>query len=1315
MNRQYNFSPIRLSAACLLMGLLLGSCGGPAPTEPLAGPEAEEIALPESPSQGNVSFWGFDQGTPEGWEVGPAWIFEEGSALTDQPGEGLFSPGIWQDFDLNTRVRVEEGTIFALLFRAGEEGFNQLLFETDAVALMSEQQGEVALLMEQPYSLEPGWREINLIVRGGEVTLLSETGVILESGGLGVLDPGAVGFVNHSDAGLAVDFVEVHDVLEADMAEEQEEPSQGEFGDDAAGAFEVLDFVLDEPPKAELIEFDISDEGFSVTVTGKPGSVEANSLVAVTNLDTTRLYFAPADDQGAFQIELFAFPGSSIMVKHATPHPEERQQLLNKTETEEVISEWLNTTAGTILRVPVHSSSPQADVIPFSVSGFTTPGNVAYWHLSGEIYLQNRTPDALQLDVKATFYLASRDLQSRIDPAAFELGVHTKLVRHFDANGDQDVIRKYMVSDFLSPTGFPIYHGDYPWSPIPYLHTVQEWRSVSEEILAADLEFTLANEDRLPLTDGYYGLQFEVNNPPGLEGNTFPGLVQRSGIFYANGGFYSPIFKVGEPEPPHLYWTLLTDTLHEATRGTTPRDDQDRIMLLPMISLQDHNFVLPREDPRSGEALSYRLEPFLPLLAYGDRGVPNPPTIDFAFPSGELQVTVTKPDGSQDVLGPAPFRQSVSATPGFDFGKVRDYSNGGGAMQEVYQLTTLEDSFGYTFEQYGHHVIVMVGTIEDVHGNSYTGGGTYDLWVARPLKIRSGTLPAVPFLEGDSFMPSLQVYPRVPAEVEIKLGYLPDSSLERAVTKKFTGRANEYGYFFPGEEEPFVFEGGGEYRVDITVSYQDEEGTLWMGTATWGNVVENRDTPLIAHGIRGLDSPEYKNLWFFHDQLDVAEVLHTFFPYYSGDIFWGIDLEDLPSKGANSIIPGVSLEDTSGAIYDILKTNWETKVHGGYTYGYDIDTMVQNREVIPFTTTSSGLGLELFPEQINQYGYAYYTSERPGARVHEALGEGNIPVGYWRYSGTYGDQAGVMGDLPNDLKWQYGGVVFRDLDRGIAEYAAYASLWVLLPDDDPIGGRVTPPFQGATGGPNGGPIMTLKGEEIDLLFLPRSGFPGQVLEVGDTLAVSGHVGPPLDSRVTVTVTSPGGEVREISGQADKVGYFYQPEGNLVVEEPGVWTVKIEVVHEGMTSSGPTAAPYPKGGVLGTAKGSYQIYVVDEGARRPTLREPAPGYLTIREVPLPPVVFRGELPEGFENARFSYTIAMPGFLLEQGEGMSEGGSFQLAYDPERLHEEYPNIDLTAYDALRPGLADQIWITALFEANGEYLPLTITLLGEEVFHR
>jgi hypothetical protein len=245
--------------------------------------------------------------------------------------------------------------------------------------------------------------------------------------------------------------------------------------------------------------------------------------------------------------------------------------------------------------------------------------------------------------------------------------------------------------------------------------------------------------------------------------------------------------------------------------------------------------------------------------------------------------------------------------------------------------------------------------------------------------------------------------------------------------------------------------------------------------------------------------------------------------------------------------------------------------------------------------------------------------------------------------------------------------------------------------------------------------MTLKGEDIDLFFYPRSGFPGQILRVGELLSFAGHVGPPLDSKLTIMVTSPGGVETTITGQANHVGYFYKPEDDLVVDEAGVWQVQIQVLHDGLTSSGPTTEPYPTGGVLGADGGSYEIYVVEGEQPDYEVSGPAQGFLRISSVPLKPIAFHGQLPNNFQNASFSYTIAMPGFILEQGEGVAEGRDFKLIYDPVELNKDYPNLDLTAFDYPRPGLADQIWITILFEANGQTLPVTFTLHGEEVFHR
>ena len=216
--------------------------------------------------------------------------------------------------------------------------------------------------------------------------------------------------------------------------------------------------------------------------------------------------------------------------------------------------------------------------------------------------------------------------------------------------------------------------------------------------------------------------------------------------------------------------------------------------------------------------------------------------------------------------------------------------------------------------------------------------------------------------------------------------------------------------------------------------------------------------------------------------------------------------------------------------------------------------------------------------------------------------------------------------------------------------------------------------------------MTIKGEEIDLLFLPRNGFPGQILEVGDTLSFSGLVGPPLNSKLSIKVTSPSGETREISGQANRIGYFYQPEDDFVVLEPGIWTVDLEVVHDGMTSSGPTMAPYPTGTALGADDGSYKIYVVNSDHSRAHLISQEAGFVSITGEPIAPILFKGILPGEFSGAEYTYTIRMPGVILEQGLGMAEGESFSLLYDPVILNQDFPNLDLTAVD-----FSGQVWQT------------------------
>jgi hypothetical protein len=703
------------------------------------------------------------------------------------------------------------------------------------------------------------------------------------------------------------------------------------------------------------------------------------------------------------------------------------------------------------------------------------------------------------------------------------------------------------------------------------------------------------------------------------------------------------------------------------------------------------------------------------MLSFTDRAFPSVPLVPFDFPSGELDVLVGKPDGTTERLGPAPFAQSYSFQPTTLVGG--DLHLGDPFLADIYSLTTRDDGFRYAFDQYGRHVITMTGVISDVWGHSYTIGGTYDVWIARELDLDPGQLPTTPYEVGDAFSPALRVIPAGPAQVEMQLTLLPDSDPAQAITHTIRGQANRFGAFHPGTDAPpVILSEAGEFRVDVHARYTDSEGTMWAGNVTWGNVVETPGTPLVAHGRHGVDNaPEIGPQWYLWRELSEADRKdHLYYPFHRGDVVWGNQL-DIP--GGEALIPAVTIQDTVGVLEGIIEAR-HALPHSALSQGPGtFAERVTASEIPLFSTASSGVYPDRFPEQIDQWGYSYRSSERPGVRVRELVSEDSNLLGYWRFDDMYGRQIGMghEGDLANDYKFQFGGVVFRDLTQDIHEYAIYSAMWVLLPDDDPIGSRVMPPYQGMGGGSqDGGPLLTLKGQEIDVFFLPLGTRPGSVLEVGDAFSFSGHVAPPLDSRVTVTVTSPSDAVRTIEGHADKVGWFYDPPADFAVDEAGVWTVEVQVVHDRVYQPGglvPTS--HNRGTVLGADEGRYVFYVVEPGAPRLSITTPWPSFLTWPDG-LEAVEVQGTVPAGLRAPVVWYTIAMPGFILEQGSVAPAGGTFAVTYDPVALHNDFPNIDLTAPEEWRPGLSDEVLISLLLaDEGGACRANTVTVLGEEVF--
>jgi hypothetical protein len=172
-----------------------------------------------------------------------------------------------------------------------------------------------------------------------------------------------------------------------------------------------------------------------------------------------------------------------------------------------------------------------------------------------------------------------------------------------------------------------------------------------------------------------------------------------------------------------------------------------------------------------------------------------------------------------------------------------------------------------------------------------------------------------------------------------------------------------------------------------------------------------------------------------------------------------------------------------------------------------------------------------------------------------------------------------------------------------------------------------------------------------------------------------------------------------------------------VDEPGFWSVDVQVWHDGTCSGGQTVPPYPSGDVLGSENGRYWFYVVSKDTPRLHVSAPSPGFLSFGGQ-VTPIAITGRVPVTLTNTTVDYTITMPGYLLKHGQATIAGITYTIVFDPIALNADFPNLDLTGRDDRQPGLSDTFSIGLLLrgqDAGGHpvYQANTITLQGEQVF--
>ena len=950
--------------------------------------------------------------------------------------------------------------------------------------------------------------------------------------------------------------------------------------------------------------------------------------------------------------------------------------------------------------------------------------------------------------IEGTVHLHSPAITMTTDVGAISVDGWLALTMLFDRNGQPLAAENYFLSSLLTPTGFPIQRVERSDEPLGIGFTATNLRYIGGHTIAGD--FAVGGQLPDDLLPGIYrpviwlGFTGVPTSTDWLAANvtwhTFaPESAPLPPIRVEPATRRSQAFTDGSP--PRLIWRLLMDDFVQGTRGTGAREDQGTFELASQIVSQGAPYYTPPVDVRAGQPITYRLEPFLPTISFTDRRMPTPPLIPFDLPGGQLHVQIREPDGTVRDLGSEPFAQSFNRTKTTRAGN--DLNSGTVQLEDVYSLKAASDRFRVTFDQYGHHVITMTGVISDVWGNSYTGGGTHDLWIAHPLDIDPGVLPSTPLAVGDAFNPAIQFYPRVPVSVDLTLTLYPDSDPARAITHTLTGRANPYGHYTPNpptsqstnlpiyQSPNLTLTLPGEYRVDLVATYTDPSGTLYMGTMTWGGVVmtPQNQADLEARGRRGLDSLTYiPEQWFVSSDLTIppGAVSHSLNPYRNGDLLWS-RMSDNP-VGGDSLTLGASVYDKVGTIKAAIQAR-ANRIHPPLSAPGDLSERLAKDEIPMFISTQSGRPAQILlrqvggspPDDVDQIAYSYRTSQRPGVRVRELVAEDGQSGGYWRLDTLYDDQlgVGVQGDQPNDFKFQYVGVVYRDLETGHSEYLGQGSGWIFIPDDDPVGSRVMPPFAGPGNGgwtTLGGPILTLKDEEIHMFILPTGTRPGAVLRTGDVFRFAGHLMPTLDSQVALTVTAPSGKRRFAGGQANHVGYFYDPDDDFTVDEPGLWSVDVRVWHDGQCSGGSTIPPYPLGDVLGSEDGQYWFYVVPAGSPRLDVSSPTPGFLSF-ENGVTPITTTASVPAGLTGVTVDYTISMPGYILEHGQVTPTGDTVEIVFDPAALHQDFPNLDLVGRDDWTPGLSDTFAIGLLLRGQSGsetvYRANTVTIQGQQVF--
>ena len=1025
-------------------------------------------------------------------------------------------------------------------------------------------------------------------------------------------------------------------------------------------------------PRGDLITVRHTDSPQFSYVEGLPGSAEPLVRISLVNLQTGQITTGVTESDGSFSVKFFAPPGAAIQVGQDRHSPLAYNDFIAQAPSTVVhvpnLEGSLAISTGQRL-----NGSRQNDARRLRVSGGKDPG-VAW--LTGTLD-SNEWQAGRAGTLSGTVEIYSRNLDYGAVPS---LGGGTAMLELlFDDQGRQKAAQPQYAASDLTVTGMPIERAE---GQAREAMVIGQFSLSDYELVGSGHGRATWNLEYQVPTDAPDGVYQLVLTGQGWSMNPWVSGLDSERLFYED-VYGEPSFHlteihgaariyIGQTLSPALYSVILFNELSNGSRGTVSTSDKQNFAVSGHWVANADKLILPPSRRPDGSVRKYNIEPFIPLLAFSNKEWLNPPKIPLSFPTGQLSASVRSPGGVVTSIGPHAIKGSSVQTATTELGE--NLFRNSNSPGQTFALTTYSEDFNLELNEYGEYRITLEGSVQDIYGDSFDIAGEYFLYIAETLDIETGVFPGTPFEVGDQFSPTAVIQPGVPAKGILTLSHFPNSSEAAREDTSISGYANRFGYFSPSDSA-YSFSEPGEYLANYEFEYTSPEGVLWMASRKWASIVETPDSKIVAHGRRGDEGNRETRQWYLMEDTSDNINAHFFSPYQIGDVIWTRN-----STSWNAAIQNVvTLDDGDGTLSNLV-----------------LDRNPNNLDIGSLELVStSGTDVPPFvdPLQSNlHWGYYYTSIGRPGVSVRDLVGSATTTNAYWRFDTPYGYQlgSGFEGDQPNDFKFIFGGSVFRAPDSGFQHYGAYGSFWAMLPESDADGGRVMPPFQGAAGGPSGGPLFTLKGDEIDIFIHPQGIRPGSILEVGDNVSFSGQVAPTLPSNVQVTITSPSGEVRSFGGVANKIGYYFNSSDDYIATEAGVHSVSVTVTHDGITSAGEVEAPFPEGSVLGSASGTFEFYVQSTGAMQAEfVSDPSDKLSSNARLFLELKNSDGSSPKNMD-----YTAVMPGFILDQRT--VDGPA--ILYNALALSESFPNLDLPGGQFQRRNGADTVTLSFLTQREG-----------------